>query len=114
VKASASSGKSTDSVALAAAGYLAGFPARVRKILIGQRAAIRAAAPGAVEVFSYGIPGFKLDGKPLAWYAGYKGHTSLYPWARRVQRAFAAELEGCGFSKGTIRSRSRSRRRRRS
>ena len=100
---SSPSSKSTDSVARQVRGYLAGFPARVRKILIGQRAAIRAAAPGAVEVFSYGIPGFKLDGKPLAWYAGYKGHTSLYPMGEAVQRAFAAELEGCGFSKGTIR-----------
>jgi uncharacterized protein YdhG (YjbR/CyaY superfamily) len=83
--------------------YIASFPSAVRKTLRGQRAAIRAAAPGAVEVFSYGIPGFKLDGKPLAWYAGYKGHTSLYPMGGAIQRAFAKELEGCGFSKGTIR-----------
>jgi len=84
-------------------GYLAAQPLAVRRILERQRAAIRAAAPGAVEVFSYGIPGFKLDGRPLAWYAGYKSHTSLYPFGEAIQRAFAAELEGCGFSKGTIR-----------
>jgi uncharacterized protein YdhG (YjbR/CyaY superfamily) len=83
--------------------YLAGFPPDVRRILRRKRDAIRAAAPGAVEVFSYGIPGFKLGGKPLAWYAGYKEHTSLYPMGEALQREFAAELEGCGFSKGTIR-----------
>jgi uncharacterized protein YdhG (YjbR/CyaY superfamily) len=84
-------------------GYLAAQPLAVRRILEKQRAAIRAAAPGAIEVFSYGIPGFKLDGKPLAWYAGYKGHTSLYPFGEAIQRAFGKELEGCSFSKGTIR-----------
>ncbi len=82
---------------------LAGFPPTVRKTLRSQRDAIRTAAPGAVEVFSYGIPGFKLDGKPLAWYAGYKSHTSLYPMGEALQRQFADELQGCGFSKGTIR-----------
>ena len=83
--------------------YLAGFPPEVRKILRAHRAAIKAAAPGAVEVFSYGIPGFRLNGRPLAWYAGYEEHTSLYPMGEALQRAFAAELRGCGFSKGTIR-----------
>ena len=99
----ASSGAKGASVAQQVRSYLAAQPSKVRKVLGSQRAAIRAAAPGAVEVFSYGIPGFKLDGKPLAWYAGYKGHTSLYPMGDAIQRAFAKELEGCGFSRGTIR-----------
>ena len=100
---SSASSKSTNTVAQQVRRYVAGFPPRVRAVLRRMRAAIRAAAPHAVEVFSYGIPGFKLGGKPLAWYAGYKGHTSLYPMGEAIQRAYAAELEGCGFSKGTIR-----------
>jgi uncharacterized protein YdhG (YjbR/CyaY superfamily) len=91
------------SVAAQVRSYLESQPPGVRRILRGQRAAIRAAAPGADEVFSYGIPGFKLDGKPLAWYAGFKSHTSLFPFGESIQRAFAKELAGCGFSKGTIR-----------
>jgi uncharacterized protein YdhG (YjbR/CyaY superfamily) len=43
--------------------YLAALPPDSRRILKRIREDIRATAPGATEHFSYGIPGFKLDGK---------------------------------------------------
>lgn len=83
--------------------YLAAQPPKTRAELKKLRAAIRAAAPGALEVFSYGIPGFRFEGQPLAWYAGWKQHTSLYPIGEAIRREHAAELDGYTFSKGTIR-----------
>ncbi len=83
--------------------YLAALPPDVRRTLKKNRETIRAAAPDAIEHFSYGIPGFKLDGQPLFWYAAWKNHTSLYPMTASIKRALGAELDGYEISKGTIR-----------
>jgi uncharacterized protein YdhG (YjbR/CyaY superfamily) len=83
--------------------YFASHPPAARQELKKIRAAVRAAAPAAVEVFSYGIPGFRLDGKPLVWYAAWSEHLSLYPIGPDLVRAHAAGRKDVGTSKGTVR-----------
>jgi uncharacterized protein YdhG (YjbR/CyaY superfamily) len=90
-----------DDVGARVRAYLAAQPPRTRRVLTKIREAILAAAPGATAHFSYGIPGFRFEGQPLVWYAGWKEHTSLYPIGADIARAL--ELRGYALSKGTIR-----------
>ena len=92
-----------DSAAVQVRRYVSSQPAKHRAALRTIRAAIRAMAPKAVEHFSYGIPGFRLDGRPLVWYAAFKQHVSLYPVTAAIQRPLAADIKGYETSTGTIR-----------
>ena len=83
--------------------YIASKPEAVRGILERVRSAIRKALPGADEVISYQIPAYKLQGRAVIYFAGWKQHYSVYPAIGALVDAFKDELAPYEISKGTIR-----------
>ena len=81
--------------------YLAPLPPDERAALQWLRRHIKAAAPGAEECISYGIPAFRLDGRLLVHFGAAAQHCAFYPGA--VVESFRDELTRYDVSKGTIR-----------
>lgn len=59
--------------------YLKSVKEPHRSLLQKLREQIREAAPEAVETIAYQMPAFKLDGKPLAYFAAFSRHCSYFP-----------------------------------
>ena len=82
--------------------YLALQPEKVVIALERIRKIIKSAAPDANELISYGMPAFKLYGKMLMYFAGFKNHCSLFPGSKFVILKFKKELKAFKTSAGTI------------
>ncbi|RYY46880.1 MAG: DUF1801 domain-containing protein [Chitinophagaceae bacterium] len=59
-------------------GYINQFPEATQVVLQQIRNIILKAAPKAVESISYGMPAYKLRGKPLVYFGGYDHHIGFY------------------------------------
>jgi uncharacterized protein YdhG (YjbR/CyaY superfamily) len=81
--------------------YIARHPSHVRAILRKVRSVVRAAAPGAREVVSYGMPALKQHGM-LVYFGAFKHHIGLYPPVRGDERLVAATARYAG-PKGNLR-----------
>lgn len=82
--------------------YLTTLPANQREALQRLRAQVARTVPDAVETISYGMPAFKLDGRLLVSFAGWKAHCSIYPLTDTFLQAHAAELKGYERTKGSV------------
>lgn len=80
--------------------YLARLPAGQREALAKLRRTIRAAAPAAVEAMSYGIVGYKVDGRPVIYLGAAKAHLAIYG---PVVSTAGKDLQRFDRSKGTLR-----------
>lgn len=82
--------------------YIAVQPESVRQKLEQVRATIQKAVPEAVEGIGYGMPGYKLRGKPMLYFAGFKEHYSLFAASGTFFAALRDELRGYEMRKGTV------------
>ena len=82
--------------------YINQFAGDVNVRLQAMRRVVRSAAPDAEESISYGMPAYKLHGKPLVYFAGYPGHVGFYatPTGHEV---FKDDLAGYKQGKGSVR-----------
>jgi len=81
--------------------YIATFPDDVQIELRKIRKIILENAPEAVESMAYGMPAYKLKGKPLVYFAGYKNHIGFYA-TPTGHAAFADELSKYKQGKGSV------------
>ena len=82
--------------------YLAKRPADQRDALQRLRTQLSRLLPDAEESISYGIPTFKLGGRAVVWYAGWKSHCTIYPLTDSFLADHQDELEGYERTKGSL------------
>ncbi len=80
--------------------YINSLPDRTKGELTKLRAKIKELVPDAVESMSYGMPGYKLNNKPLVYFAGWKDHIGFYPTPNGMEQ-FDKELQPYKTGKGT-------------
>lgn len=73
--------------------YIAAQPEASRPALEAMRAAIRKAMPEAEEQIAYQIPAYRLGGKRVLYFAGWKKHLALYPTSKAMLAALGPELK---------------------
>ncbi len=81
--------------------YLSALPAYQRERAEALRGLILRTVPEAVEHFAYGMPAYKLRGKPLVYFAVYSKHLGVYALPA-AHAEFASELAHFKQGKGSV------------
>ena len=81
--------------------YINSFPKSAQTLLKQVRKAIKENAPGAEELIGYGMPAYKLNKKPLVYFAGYANHIGFYATPNGHEK-FAKELSKYKQGKGSV------------
>jgi uncharacterized protein YdhG (YjbR/CyaY superfamily) len=82
--------------------YLAAVSNDQRAALEKLRKTIRSIVPKAEECISYGMPAFRLDGRPLVFFAAAKNHCAFYPGSGSTVPDHKNELKDYETTKGSI------------
>jgi uncharacterized protein YdhG (YjbR/CyaY superfamily) len=81
--------------------YISKFPEDIQKRLHNIRSMVLEKFPDAVEGFSYAMPAYKLNKKPLVYFAGYDKHIGIYA-TPGAQAKMSEKLKGYKQGKGSI------------
>lgn len=81
--------------------YIDSFDGDVKARLVQLRQLVTDEAPEAAEAISYGIVGYKLNGKPLVYFAGFKHHIGFYA-TPNGHEAFAEDFAKYKQGKGSV------------
>jgi uncharacterized protein YdhG (YjbR/CyaY superfamily) len=81
--------------------YIKSFPEEVQDILNKIKKLGEEIITDSEQVISYGIPTFKLNGKQVVYFAGYKNHISMYPIPTEGSEEFKKAIEPHITGKGT-------------
>lgn len=82
--------------------YLAGVAEPGRSTLESVRESILRVLPDAEQVISYGMPGFKVDGRVLAGFAANKNSLSYYPHSGQVLTMAGDAVAAYSQTKGAL------------
>jgi len=82
--------------------YIKNAPGIYQSKLKEVRGIVRAITKDAEESISYGMPCYKLKGKPLFYFAHMKNHLGLYPTSGPI-KALQKELKIFSTSTGCVR-----------
>lgn len=81
--------------------YIFLFPKQVQERLELVRKTVHDTEPDATEAISYQMPTFKLNGKNMIHFAGFKSHIGLYPLPTVIDK-FQKELSEYPQGKGSV------------
>ena len=81
--------------------YIAAFPKETQRLLEEFRRTIKAAAPKVVEIITYNMPTFELNGRRLVYFSAWKHHIGLYPVPAGDDQ-FQKEISGYRSAKSSL------------
>jgi len=82
--------------------YIASFPPETQAVLKQLRRTVKNLASQAEEKIAYGMAGYKLYGKPLVYFGGWKEHVGIYGLSGAME-AYKLELRPYAGPAGALR-----------
>ena len=83
--------------------YLEKLDETKRQIVLSVLELAKKHSTDATESMPYGVPGLKLNGKPLIAVAAHKEHYGIYPFSPKVIEGAKGVIGNHETAKGTIR-----------